>query len=250
MKELLSTNQKQAMSSLAGASQEQTMSSFDLRGIINIARVEHQEPEVANRHFLARIEDELEGELGDRKSFTHPQNHKQIGYYDLTRDQCTLVGMRESKYVRRKVLEILNKSATPRLPNFSNPAEAARAWADEVEAKEAAVALIEQQKPAVEFVERYVAADSGSKGFRQVAKLLNANEKAFRTFLSDSKIMYKLGGEWMPYQYHADAGRFEVKGGVAENDHVYSSALFTPKGINWIAVLWAKHCLNGSNTEC
>lgn len=34
-------------------------------------------------------------------------------YYDLTIDQCMLVGMRESKYVRRKVLEILNKPTTP-----------------------------------------------------------------------------------------------------------------------------------------
>ena len=27
---------------------------------------------------------ELGDDLGGRKSFTHPQNHKQIGYYDLT----------------------------------------------------------------------------------------------------------------------------------------------------------------------
>ena len=121
-------------------------------------------------------------------------------------------------------------------------AEALRLAADQAE--QLALAA-----PKVEFVDRYVAADSGSKGFRQVAKLLNANEKTFRAFLSDSKIMYKLGGEWMPYQCHYDAGRFEVKGGVADNDHVYNSALFTPKGINWIAGLWAQHCLKGSDAE-
>lgn len=107
---------------------------------------------------------------------------------------------------------------------------------------------LELAAPKVAFVDKYVTADSGSKGFRQVAKLLNANEKDFRAFLSDSKIMYKLGGEWMPYQCHADAGRFEVKGGVADNDHVYNSALFTPKGINWIAGLWARDCLNNTDT--
>lgn len=119
-------------------------------------------------------------------------------------------------------------------------AEALRLAADQAE--QLALAA-----PKVEFVDRYVAADSGSKGFRQVAKLLNANEKDFRAFLSDSKIMYKLGGEWMPYQCHTDAGRFEVKGGVADNDHVYNSALFTPKGINWIAGLWARDCLNNTD---
>ena len=241
------------MKEIIKSDKKATMSSLDLRDIINAARVEHQETEVANRHFLARIEDELEGELVGRKTFTPARGGTPMGYYDLTRDQCTLVGMRESKAVRRKVLERLTEleqTSTLKLPNFSNPVEAARAWADEVEAKQAAVALIEQQKPAVEFVERYVAADSGSKGFRQVAKLLNANERAFRAFLSDSKIMYKLGGEWMPYQCHADAGRFEVKGGVADNEHAYNSALFTPKGINWIAGLWAQHCLKSGNTEC
>src|SRR5699024_2318193 len=60
--------------------------------------------------------------------------------------------------------------------------------------------MIEYQKPAVEFVVRYVSADSGSNGFRQVAKLLNANEFEFRALLSDNKIVYRLGGEWMPQQ--------------------------------------------------
>ncbi len=131
------------------------------------------------------------------------------------------------------------------LPNFNNPAEAARAWANQVEEKQAAIALVEQQKPAVEFVERYVAADSGSKGFRQVAKLLTANEFEFRAFLSDKKIMYRLGGEWMPRQNHIDAGRFEVKAGLA-GEHAFNQAKFTAKGVNWIAGLWAQYKLESA----
>ena len=102
--------------------------------------------------------------------------------------------------------------------------------------------MIEHQKPAVAFVERYVAADSGSKGFRQAAKLLNANEFEFRAFLSDNKIMYRLGGEWMPHQKHIDAGRFEVKAGLA-GDHAFNQAKFTAKGVNWIAGLWGQYQL-------
>lgn len=105
--------------------------------------------------------------------------------------------------------------------------------------------MIEHQKPAVAFVERYVAADSGSKGFRQVAKLLNANEFEFRAFLSDNKIMYRLGGEWMPHQKHIDAGRFEVKAGLA-GDHAFNQAKFTAKGVNWIAGLWGQYRLEVS----
>lgn len=198
------------------------------------------ESAVENSHFLKRVEDELEGELGKRKVFVNPAGGRPAEYHDLTLDQCLLVGMRESKAVRRSVRDKLvqlrsgKQTIHPSIPQTY--ADALRLAADQAE--QLALAA-----PKVEFVDRYVTADSGSKGFRQVAKLLNANEKDFRAFLSDSKIMYKLGGEWMPYQCHADAGRFEVKGGVADNDHVYNSALFTPKGINWIAGLWAQHCL-------
>lgn len=95
--------------------------------------------------------------------------------------------------------------------------------------------------PKVEFVDQFVRAN-GSKGFRAVCKLLNAKEPAFRLFLVEKKIMYRLGNEWMPYQQHIDTGRFEIKARVAHlNEHAYNEALFTPKGVNWVAAEWAKH---------
>lgn len=95
--------------------------------------------------------------------------------------------------------------------------------------------------PKVEFVDQFVRAN-GSKGFRAVCKLLNAKEPDFRLFLVETKIMYRLGDEWMPYQQHIDAGRFEIKAGVAHvSEHAYNRALFTPKGVNWVAAEWAKH---------
>lgn len=95
--------------------------------------------------------------------------------------------------------------------------------------------------PKVEFVDQFVRAN-GSKGFRAVCKLLNAKEPDFRLFLVEKKIMYRLGDEWMPYQQHIDAGRFEIKAGVAHvSEHAYNRALFTPKGVNWVAAEWAKH---------
>ncbi|MBE0470615.1 MAG: hypothetical protein IBX55_14040 [Methyloprofundus sp.] len=92
---------------MISSKQQETMTSLDLRDLINAARVEHGESKVENGHLLKRIEDELEGELGVSKIFRHPQSGAEMRYYDLTRDQCTLVGMRESKGVRRSVLEKL-----------------------------------------------------------------------------------------------------------------------------------------------
>lgn len=199
--------------------------------------------EKQHKHVLADIRNML-AELGlataDFSAVYKAENNQQYDCFNLPRRECDILIAGYSIKYRAAIVDRWRElEAGVQLPNFSNPAEAARAWADEVEAKQVAIALIEQQKPAVEFVERYVTADSGSKGFRQVAKLLKANERDFREFLSAKKVMYRLGGEWMPYQHHTDAGRFEVKTGVA-GEHAFNQAKFTAKGINWIAGLWAQ----------
>ena len=226
-----------AINNQAGA----TMSS---REIAELTGKQHQHVRRDIKTMLTEL-DLDESNFG--RTYFDAQNREQPEFVlERLHVECLLTGY--SIPLRMKVLERLTEleqTNTPQLPNFSNPAEAARAWADEVEAKQAAITLIEQQKPAVEFVERYVAADSGSKGFRQVAKLLSANEFEFRAFLSDNKIMYRLGGEWMPHQKHIDAGRFEVKAGLA-GDHAFNQAKFTVKGVNWIAGLWAQYKLEAS----
>ncbi|TES59169.1 phage antirepressor protein [Pseudomonas syringae pv. tomato] len=128
------------------------------------------------------------------------------------------------------------------LPDFSNPAAAARAWAEQFELQQAANQALAIAAPKVEFVDKYVES-TGLKGFRQTAKLLGANEARFREFLLDRRIMYRMGGEWQAYQNHVDAGRFQVKTGTSDAGHAFNQAKFTPKGVNWIAGLWAQYKL-------
>lgn len=150
-----------------------------------------------------------------------------------------------STQLRRRVIarwQELEAQAAPKLPDFSNPVAAARAWADAKESELRTAEALAIAAPKAEFVDRYVEADSGCKGFRQVAKLLKANEHEFRAWLQDQKVMYRLGGEWTAYQNHIDAGRFVVKTGVATNsEHAFNTTKFTPKGVQWIAGEWAKH---------
>ena len=228
------------MSELMTVGQALTMSSIDLLDLVNQSRASHGEAKIENRHFLARIEDELDGELPPRKNFTHPSNGLAIGYYDLTIDQCRLVGMRESKGVRRWVLERLKERETPLVPQTYAQAllEAGRlAQLAEEQAQQLALAA-----PKVAFVDKYVQA-TGLFTFREVAKLLKANEARFREFLLAQKIMYRLGfgGDLTAYQNHADAGRFEVKTNTAKNGHSYKRTMFTTKGVHWVAGQWAKH---------
>ena len=226
------------MSELMTVGQALTMSSIDLLDLVNQSRASHGEAKIENRHFLARIEDELDGELPPRKNFTHPSNGLAIGYYDLTIDQCRLVGMRESKGVRRWVLERLKERETPLVPQTYAQAllEAGRlAQLAEEQAQQLALAA-----PKVEFVDKYVQA-TGLFTFREVAKLLKANEARFREFLIDSKVMYYLGKKLTAYKNHEDAGRFAVKTDTAKNGHDYRQTFFTPKGVHWVAGQWAKH---------
>ena len=94
--------------------------------------------------------------------------------------------------------------------------------------------------PKVAFVDKYVQA-TGLFTFREVAKLLKANEARFREFLIDSKVMYYLGKKLTAYKSHEDAGRFSVKTDTAKNGHDYRQTFFTPKGVHWVAGQWSKH---------
>ena len=94
--------------------------------------------------------------------------------------------------------------------------------------------------PKVAFVDKYVQA-TGLFTFREVAKLLKANEARFREFLIDSKVMYYLGKKLTAYKNHEDAGRFAVKTDTAKNGHDYRQTFFTPKGVHWVAGQWANH---------
>ncbi|MBO5631488.1 MAG: hypothetical protein J5965_20665 [Aeriscardovia sp.] len=86
--------------------QNQTMLSTDLLKIINAERKSNNEPIVRLNKFNEKIEDELEGE-NYTKSVVQNFNNTESIVYQLTRDQVILLSMRESKAVRRSVLNKL-----------------------------------------------------------------------------------------------------------------------------------------------
>lgn len=220
---------------------KEAMSSLDLLDLVNAARLEFGESEVRRSDFTARCKDELSGEYYET-FVVHNLRGPASEALKLTFDQCMLISMRESKAVRRKVVASLNAAKPVSLPSH---VEALRLYADQLEENQRVTHQLSIAAPKIEFVDRYVES-TGLKGFRQVAKLLNANESRFRTFLKERRVMYKLGGEWVPFQPHIDAGRFEVKAGASDEGHAFNQAKFTPKGVNWVAGLWAQFNLEGS----
>lgn len=174
--------------------------------------------------------------------YTNEQNYQTYFEYLFNkRDSLVLVARLSPEFTAAIVdrWQELESQQAPKLPqSFAQALQLAADQARLIEEQQATIALA---APKAEFVDRYVES-KGSKGFRQVAKLLNAKENEFRAFLTEQKIMYKLSGEWTPYENHVDAGRFETKTGTA-NEHAYNQARFTPKGVQWVAGLWAVYQL-------
>lgn len=99
--------------------------------------------------------------------------------------------------------------------------------------------------PKAEFVDRYVQAETGSMGVRQVCKVLGAKQNEFTDWMLARGFMYRQtpGAPLTPKAEHIHNGRFEAKTGVAEhgeNSHAYVHYKFTAKGVEWIAGEWAK----------
>ncbi len=186
-----------------------------------------------------------------RKTRREATRGRPIDVYDLFERDTHLVVAGYSDEHRARVIDRWQELEAKSAAGFVIPTTLSGALmlaAEQAATIERQQAQIADAAPKVEFVDRYVDA-TGNKGFRQVAKLLKANEARFREFLEAKNIMYRLGGEWTPYQNHIDAGRFVVKTGVSESDYAYTQPKFTPKGVEWIAALWAVHCIREDEQE-
>lgn len=158
---------------LVNISSKETITTLQLRDMINGARVAAGEPEISNSHFIDRVMDELDLSLEDSNYFTipHEQNQKPQKAFVLNLEQATLVGMRESKGVRRAVLDVLKEMANPVPQTYIG---ALKALVAAEEAKEAALQIANQAvatKAEIGNRREATAMNTASQAVKQVAKL-------------------------------------------------------------------------------
>ena len=143
--------------------------------------------------------------------------------------------------------QLVNKN-TLALPDFTNPVEAARAWANEYEAKQKALTENAVMKPKADFYDT-VANTESLFSMADVAKTLDmgiGRNKLF-AFLRDKGILDK---DNHPYQKYVDAGYLRLienhcKAG--DNDVVYKCTYVKQKGIDYIRKILLKE--RGLNDE-
>lgn len=197
-----------------------TMSSKDLLDLINQVRCDMGEPLIRLNSFNIKIEDELEGEYYT-KNVVENTNATVSYIYDLTIDQCILIGMRESKAVRKNVLSILNRKQAPKLPqSFS---EALQLAADQARQLEIAA-------PKVQYFDAVVER-STLLNATQVAQKLRMSAMAMNKLL-DALDVYSHGVKRARVfkQWFIDKGLGELK----QTDLGYSQPMFTIRGEAWV----------------
>lgn len=204
------------------------------------------------------------------------------GLYSLILSSKLESAKRFKKWVTSEVLPSIRKTGEYKtssggkgilVPDFSNPADAARAWADQYEAAQRAIAeksqaeaekqqalkTIEEHKPDVEFAESFRKVDHNNMWLiRDIAKKLEQNgviiaEKNLRSFLEEAKFMFRNGlGKW---ELYSDGFPKVFK---CENELVKATLMYlddpdAPEGvafIRWLAVqdyLGEKNKLEGSD---
>ncbi|MGJ8524308.1 hypothetical protein LMG33818_000016 [Halomonadaceae bacterium LMG 33818] len=209
--------------------------SMDSTEISELVESRHDKVKQSIERLAARGVIELPP-VGEIKTSTKPIHIYVFEGEKGRRDSLVVVAQLSPEFTGRLVdrwQELEEKVSKPLLPDFSNPVEAARAWADAKESEMKAIEAAQAAKPAVEFVDRYVKANN-SKSIRETAKILRIPEKQFIQQLIDDKILYRQSGNLLPHQKHHNAGRFSVKTGEA-NGHAYTQTRVTGEGIDYLA---------------
>lgn len=212
------------MNQLIAMSGEMTMTSLDFMEVINAERISAGETAHEPRKFLAKVQDELD--LDDTgKKFRLNSNRTESAYYDLTLDQMMLVGMRESKTVRRNVLEKLKSMQAPQVPQTYAAAllEAGR-LALELEQSQQQLAMA---APKADVFDKVIEREN----------LLNATQVAQQVGMSAVKMNKQLDVIGGVYSKSVKRGRTFCHGWVESGygemkigESGYPQALFTTKG--------------------
>lgn len=202
-----------------------TMSSYQLWKQINHFRLAEGLNKVRHDDFLARVVDECD-DLPQCETFAVPVSNVKVKSYKLNQDQMLLVGMRELKSVRKKVLYWI-RSLSVQAQQFQIPqtlGEALQLAADQAK-------QLELQAPKVAFVDNCV----------ERGQLMTATQVAQKHKMSSVKLnrfLDELGGV---YSKAVKRGRVFVQpfidkgyGEVKQTELGYSQALFTASGEQFI----------------
>lgn len=175
-------------------------------------------------------------------------NNQSRPCYILNKTECLYVATKFNDEARAKLvlrweeLENQVRKSEIVMPNFSNPAEAARAWANQYEQRLKLEAKVREDAPKVEFFES-VAESKDAVEMKAVSSTLNyvavGRNKLF-AILREQKVLQSNN---IPYQKYIDAGYFrtiETKKNCGTEVRIFIKTLVYQKGLDYIRKLLNK----------
>lgn len=233
-----------------------TMSSLQLVEFINHLRKKESPlgyTELRHVDFMKKVLQVLKGGVGNfSQTYTHPQNGQVYPMYVFEKREAMLMAMSYSYDIQAVVYDAwetaekaLKQSLSITLPNFMNPAEAAKAWAIEYEQKienakqlHIATKKVEEAAPKVEFYDNVV---DSSKLYTllEASKILGKGHHKLMQFL---RLNNYLSQKNLPYERYTvnGSGLFSVKVGTPFRNHstgelhIPQTTLITIKGLAYL----------------
>lgn len=152
------------------------------------------------------------------------------GLYSLILSSKLPTAKKFKHWVTSDVLPSIRKTGSYNLPDFNNPAEAARAWANEYEAKQKLLTENKVMKPKAEYFDCLVDRNLLTN-FRTTAKEFHMKQKQFINWLLENKFVYRdQKGSLQPYSEYADYFHVKDVKSTAGNNWAGTQTLITPKG--------------------
>ena len=203
-----------------------------------------------SRWYVANIEkSEFFKEGADWEGFLLMTNGNETKDFSVSIEFAKHIAMQsrseKSHEYRNYMIDCEKRSTSnfPALPDFTNPAIAARAWADEVEAKQLALATVAERDATIERKDDLIIASNeasikaGEVMVREFCKsndLIDIGEHKFYDWMRDQGILLKNSRE--PYQKYVELGYLVWKPSEERHGGKFRYSLrITARGKVWLA---------------
>lgn len=215
----------------------------DSRQVAEVFKKEH-------RNVLRDIDRILGGMLNFEQTqqmfyettYRNEQNGQDYKMYLMNRDGFSLLVMGftgpealewKIKYINafNEMEKKLQESSSPALPDFSDPVVAARAWADQYEARRKAEKTIEENKPKIVLAESIEVSDTDIS-IGALAKILKQNgvdigRNRLYSWMRENGYLIKTAKSWnQPKQIYMDAGYFRITETVHDSGYGYTPKIY------------------------